>query len=102
VDGPRGTNYSAVDSPGGPLLGGTTYSMTELLIFSTLLLLQGTQILYTGIYNTVTVNYDSTGYSAGLFSVCNPATNARTYILATCIPAMMHQVQAVVRKGEGR
>ena len=23
-----GTNYSAVDSPGGPLLGGTTYSMT--------------------------------------------------------------------------
>ena len=26
---PGGTNYSAVDSPGGPLLGGTTYSMTE-------------------------------------------------------------------------
>ena len=25
---PGGTNYSAVDSPGGPLLGGTTYSMT--------------------------------------------------------------------------
>lgn len=31
-----------------------------------------------------------------LFSACNP------YILATCIPAMVHQVQAVVRKGEGR
>ena len=26
---PGGTNYSAVDSPGGPLLGGTTYSMTH-------------------------------------------------------------------------
>ena len=25
---PGGTNYSAVDSPGGPLLGGTNYSMT--------------------------------------------------------------------------
>jgi len=25
---PGGINYSAVDSPGGPLLGGTTYSMT--------------------------------------------------------------------------
>ena len=25
---PGGNNYSAVDSPGGPLLGGTTYSMT--------------------------------------------------------------------------
>ena len=28
---PGGTNYSAVDSPGGPLLGGTTYSMTHQL-----------------------------------------------------------------------
>ena len=28
---PGGTNYSAIDSPGGPLLGGTTYSMTEQL-----------------------------------------------------------------------
>ena len=27
---PGGTNYSAVDSPGGPLLGGTKYSMTGL------------------------------------------------------------------------
>ena len=27
---PGGTNYSAVDSPGGPLLGGTNYSMTAL------------------------------------------------------------------------
>ena len=26
---PGGTNYSAVDSPGGQLLGGTTYSMTD-------------------------------------------------------------------------
>ena len=25
---PGGTNYSAMDSPGGPLLGGTNYSMT--------------------------------------------------------------------------
>ena len=25
---PGGTNYSAMDSPGGPFLGGTTYSMT--------------------------------------------------------------------------
>ena len=25
---PGGTNYSAVDSPGGLLLGGTTYGMT--------------------------------------------------------------------------
>ena len=24
----RGTKYSAMDGPGGPLLGGTTYSMT--------------------------------------------------------------------------
>ena len=24
-----GTKYSAMDDPGGPLLGGTTYSMTE-------------------------------------------------------------------------
>ena len=29
MDGPRGNNYSAVDSPGGPLLGGTTYSMID-------------------------------------------------------------------------
>ena len=27
---PGGTNYSALDSPGGPLLGGITYSMTTL------------------------------------------------------------------------
>jgi len=27
---PGGTNYSAVDSPRGTLLGGTTYSMTVL------------------------------------------------------------------------
>ena len=26
---PGGTNYSAVDSPGGPLLGRNTYSMTD-------------------------------------------------------------------------
>ena len=25
---PGGTNYSSLDSPGGPLLGGTTFSMT--------------------------------------------------------------------------
>ena len=31
---PGGTNYSAVDSPGGPLLGGTNYSMTmQLFLF---------------------------------------------------------------------
>jgi len=27
---PGGTSYSAVDGPGGLLLGGTTYSMTDL------------------------------------------------------------------------
>ena len=32
MDGPRGTNYSAVDSPGGPLLGGTNYSMTDTVL----------------------------------------------------------------------
>ena len=30
---PGGTNYSAVDSPGGPLLGGTNYSMTRRLLW---------------------------------------------------------------------
>ena len=29
---PGGTNYSAMDSLGGPLLGGTNYSMTDALL----------------------------------------------------------------------
>ena len=29
VGGPRGTNFSATDVPGGPILGGTTYRMTD-------------------------------------------------------------------------
>ena len=49
---PGGTNYSAVDSPGGPLLG-TTYSMTELAILTGLNKLQATYKLQ----NTLSFHY---------------------------------------------
>ena len=35
VGGPRGTNFSATDVPGGPILGGTNYRMTgAMLLFA--------------------------------------------------------------------
>ena len=57
---PGGTNYSAVDSPGGPLLGGTTYSMTDPIVTAATTLVnpytkEGVESLHILLYTSVNV-----------------------------------------------